>query len=113
LRVELAHHGATAGVAYPGFIQTDMAEQAFAHDHTDEARKAVPGFVTEGIPVERLGRAIIEGIERRAPRVAAPWWVLPLLNFRGLVTTIMDEAMVNNAALSRAVERAEQRNGGS
>lgn len=107
LRVELAPHCATAGVAYPGFIQTDMAEQTFAIDHIDEARKALPSFVTDPIPVEDIGRTIIEGIERRSPRVAAPWWVLPMLQFRGVVTAVMDEAMVHNAGMAQAISNAE------
>ncbi|TSD99840.1 SDR family NAD(P)-dependent oxidoreductase [Skermania sp. ID1734] len=109
LRVELAHYGATAGVVYPGFIQTDMAEQTFAIDHIDEARKALPAMFTDPIPVEDIVRAIITGIERRSPRVAAPWWVLPMLQLRGVVTNLMDESMVHNAALSKAIERAESK----
>ncbi|NMN93757.1 short-chain dehydrogenase/reductase [Antrihabitans stalactiti] len=107
LRVELAPHGATAGVAYPGFVKTDMADSTFAIDHVDEARKALPGFVTDPIPVEQIGSAIIGGIERRSAKVASPWWVLPMLQARGVVTTVMDEFMIHNAGLSKAILRAE------
>ena len=44
LRVELAGHGATAGVAYLGFVDTDLAADVFAQDHVAEARRTMPAF---------------------------------------------------------------------
>src|SRR5262249_4082166 len=77
LRVELAPHGATAGLAYLGFIETDLAADAFAQAHVAQARKAAPAFFTNPMPAERVARAVIDGIERRAAQVGAPSWVLP------------------------------------
>jgi NAD(P)-dependent dehydrogenase (short-subunit alcohol dehydrogenase family) len=107
LRVELAPHGVTAGVAYLGFIETDLAADAFAQAHVAHARKAAPAFLTNPMPAQVAARALIDGIERRAARVGAPSWVLPMSALRGAVTTVMDDVMIHNAALARAIGRAE------
>jgi NAD(P)-dependent dehydrogenase (short-subunit alcohol dehydrogenase family) len=108
VRVELVHHGATAGVAYLGFVETDLAASVFAQEQVNEARQAAPSWFTKAIPVEEAGRVLIDGIERRAGRVGAPGWVLPMLAMRGLTTTLMDEAMLRNRRLSQAIARAER-----
>src|SRR5207245_1656876 len=117
VRVELVPHGATAGVAYLGFVETDLAADVFGRQEVDEARKTLPGFVTKTIPVEDAGRALIKGIERRSPRVAAPGWVMPMLRARGLVTVVMDELMLHNRGLARVISAtetaAQERNRGS
>ena len=106
-RVELAHHGATAGIAYLGFVQTDLAADVFARQSVTEARNAVPAFLTAPIPVQQAAAALIDGIQRRAARVGAPGWVLPMLTVRGITTTLMDTMMLNNSRLSSAIARAE------
>src|SRR5437899_2795273 len=45
LRVELAPHGSTAGVAYFGFIDTDLVRGAFESPVARDAREAMPGFI--------------------------------------------------------------------
>ena len=110
-RVELAHHGTTAGIAYLGFVQTDLAADVFAQQSVAEARQAVPAFLTAPIPVEQAAAALLDGIERRAGRVGAPGWVLPMLAVRGVTTTLMDTVMLNNSRLSAAIARAEANKG--
>jgi len=108
LRVELAHHGATAGVAYLGFVDTDLVGDVFAQQQIVEARSIAPSFVTRPIPVTRAGRTLVDGIESRAATVAAPGWIRPLLPLRGLAGTLMDEFMLANPGLSRAISQAER-----
>jgi NAD(P)-dependent dehydrogenase (short-subunit alcohol dehydrogenase family) len=109
LRVELAHHGATAGVAYLGFVDTDLAGDAFAQQQVAEARSIAPTFVTKPIPVDRASRAVVDGIESRAATVAAPGWVRPLLPLRGIAGPLMDEFMLASPKLSAAVSGAERK----
>ena len=108
LRVELVSHGATAGVAYLGFIDTDLTADAFAQERVDQVRRAVPAMFTRPITVEAAGAAVIHGIETRAGKIGAPAWVLPLLRARGLVTTVMDEVMIRNATLTRVIGEADK-----
>ncbi|QRY46102.1 SDR family NAD(P)-dependent oxidoreductase [Mycolicibacterium boenickei] len=109
LRVELAHHEATAGVAYLGFVNTDLVGEVFAQQQVLEARSIAPAVFTKPIPVTQAGRALVNGIEARAATVAAPGWIRPLLPLRGLAGTLMDEFMVANPGLSRAISRAERK----
>jgi NAD(P)-dependent dehydrogenase (short-subunit alcohol dehydrogenase family) len=109
LRVELAHHDATAGVAYLGFVETDLVGDVFAQQQIAEARSIAPAFVTKPIPVGQAGRTLIDGIESRSATVAAPGWIRPLLPLRGIAATLMDEFMLASPALSRAISRAERK----
>jgi NAD(P)-dependent dehydrogenase (short-subunit alcohol dehydrogenase family) len=107
LRVELAQHGATAGIAYLGFIDTDLASEVFADDHAATIRQAIPGFISAPMAVEDAAAAVLSGIERRAPRVSAPAWVAPLLAARSLTTTVMDQVLLANPGVERAIGAAE------
>jgi NAD(P)-dependent dehydrogenase (short-subunit alcohol dehydrogenase family) len=108
VRVELAHHGVTAGVAYLGFIETDLVTDVFAREQVAEARATMPAFVTRPIPVAEAAAAVLSGVERRAPRVAAPGWVLPVLAVRSLATGVMDGVMLHSPGLARAIEKADR-----
>jgi NAD(P)-dependent dehydrogenase (short-subunit alcohol dehydrogenase family) len=106
LRVELGPHGATAGIAYLGFVQTDLVSAAFSSPQVDTFRRSVPGFLTRPIPVEQGAAAIVEGIEKRSARVSAPRWVAPALATRGVLGPVSDLVLRHRAAA--AVRQAEQ-----
>ena len=97
--------GATAGVAYFGFVDTDLVGDAFARPQVDTFRRALPAFLTRPIPVDDAARALVDGIEARAPRVTAPAWVRPALALRGLTDPLADRWITGRAAA--AVRQAE------
>lgn len=107
LRVELAQHGVTAGIAYLGFIDTDLTSDAFADEHAAAIRSAAPGFITRPMSAESAAEALLSGVERRAARVTAPGWVGPLLAARTLTTTVMDDVLMYNPRVNDAVLSAE------
>jgi NAD(P)-dependent dehydrogenase (short-subunit alcohol dehydrogenase family) len=107
LRVELAPHGATAGVAYLGFVQTDLVAGAFAQPQVETFRRALPGFLTRPIPVEDGAAVLADGVARRAARITAPRWVGPALAVRGLLGPVSDRVLLRRAAA--AVAQAEGR----
>lgn len=107
LRVELAQHGVTAGIAYLGFIDTDLTSDAFADEHAAAIRSAAPGFITRPMSAEAAAEAVLSGVERRAARVTAPAWVGPLLTARTLTTTVMDDVLMHNPRVNHAVHSAE------
>ncbi|MDT5082625.1 MAG: hypothetical protein QOJ80_7262 [Mycobacterium sp.] len=109
LRVELAHHSATAGVAYLGFVDTDLVGDVFAQKQIAEVRTTMPAFATRPIPVTAAAHTLVDGIESRASTVAAPGWIRPLLPLRGIAGTLMDEFMVANPGLARAIRHAEEK----
>lgn len=106
LRVELACHHTTAGVAYFGFVDTDLGRTLNGTPASIEAQKAVPGWVTRFISPEHAAERIITGIEHRASRVAAPGWANAGLVLRGLLDPV-DRALADNRHVHRAVHLAE------
>ena len=108
-RVELAPHGATAGIAYLGFIDTELIADAFGQEHLQALRRAVPSFLTDPMPAAAAARAVVDGIEARSPRITAPRWVGPALATRGLLDAVIDEIMLGHPAFARAVGAAERR----
>lgn len=112
LRVELAPHGASAGVAYFGFIDTEMVREAFGRPETASLREAFPGWLTKAVPVGRAGAAMVRGIERRSARVSAPWWVAWTLALRGLLPAL-DSRLVGDERVAAAIREAEARSAGA
>lgn len=112
LRVELAPHGASAGVAYFGFIDTPMVREAFSRPTVGTLREAFPAWVTKPIPVSRAGIAMARGVERRSARVSAPWWVAWTLALRGLMGPL-DTRLARDPSVVAAIREAEAASGGS
>jgi NAD(P)-dependent dehydrogenase (short-subunit alcohol dehydrogenase family) len=106
LRTELAPHGATAGVAYFSFIDTDLVRRSFASEALAAARRALPGWVTSPIDVGRAGDAIARGVARRSARVTLPEWVAPAMFLRGTMAA-MDGTLGHDRHLREAIRLAE------
>jgi NAD(P)-dependent dehydrogenase (short-subunit alcohol dehydrogenase family) len=86
LRVELRPHGASASVAYFGYIDTEMVHQSIDADPLfDRMMAASPKILQKRLPPSAAGKAIVRGIERRQTRIIRPrrWTVLSVL--RGIL----------------------------
>jgi NAD(P)-dependent dehydrogenase (short-subunit alcohol dehydrogenase family) len=105
LRAELAHTGTRVGVAYFGFIDTDMVRGALSNRAADVLREATPGPFGKTAPLSAAGRAIERGVGRRANKVYAPRWVLPMLWLRGVLQPVTQRA--NRDEIAEAVRLAE------
>ncbi len=82
LRVELAPHGASASVAYFGFIDTEMVHRALDADPlVTRMLVTLPKPLHKRLSPAVAGEAIVSGIERRAPRIIRPrrWAVWSVL----------------------------------
>jgi NAD(P)-dependent dehydrogenase (short-subunit alcohol dehydrogenase family) len=109
LRSELRPLGASATVAYFGWIRTDLVHRAFEDPFVDRIRKeVVPPFLTRQVPVSRAGRVIVKAIESRSPRAIAPWEWAVLFHGRGFTQPLQDQQFDNDANLSEVVLEAEQ-----
>src|SRR5829696_2768754 len=111
LRVELVAHGASASVAYFGFIDTEMVRRAIDADPLAEPMfSTFPRVLQKRLPARAAGEAIVQGIERRAPRIIRPrrWVVLSVL--RGILNPLIDKRMERDEtsqAISRALDARE------
>jgi NAD(P)-dependent dehydrogenase (short-subunit alcohol dehydrogenase family) len=114
LRVELKPHGASASVAYFGYIDTEMVHRAIDADPlVDRMMAASPKVLRKRLPPSKAGAAIVRGIERRQPRIIRPhrWTLLSVL--RGILNPLMDAQMERDEetqAITRELDaRAGQR----
>jgi short-subunit dehydrogenase len=108
LRMELAHTGTRVGVAYFGIIDTDLVREVTAQEPIARTRSMLPGLVDRPLPVGAAGKAIVRGIDRRANKVYAPWWVPALLATRGFQGPL-EAVLGRNRSLIRAFSAARPR----
>lgn len=109
LRSELRPLGASATVAYFGWIRTEMVRTAFEDPFVDRIRKEVtPDFLTRQVPVSRAGDVIIEALEHRAPRAIAPGEWKALFYARGLASPLMDRRFDSDTTMNEIILGAEQ-----
>ena len=103
LRGELRLHGAAAGVAYLSWTDTDMVRGADAVPGLREMRASIPGVLGRTYPLGPAVEALIDGIERRAPRVYGQRWLRVLNWLRGATPSVLGHLPASRA---RPIERA-------
>jgi len=112
LRLELAPHGASASVAYFGFIDTEMVHQAIDRDPLANAMlKSFPKPLHKRLAPKDAGEAIVLGIERRQPRIIRPrrWTVHSVL--RGILNPLTDAQAERDEATLQLVRELDGRAG--
>jgi NAD(P)-dependent dehydrogenase (short-subunit alcohol dehydrogenase family) len=112
LRLELVPHGASASVAYFGFIDTEMVHRAIDQDPLADAMLAsLPKPLHKRLPPKAAGEAIVRGIERRQPRIIRPrrWVVMSVL--RGILGPLGDARAQRDAATLALVRDIDARVG--
>jgi NAD(P)-dependent dehydrogenase (short-subunit alcohol dehydrogenase family) len=107
LRVELAPHGASASVAYFGFIDTRMVQDSMADPISEHLVDNMPKFVLRRLPPSAAGEAIVTGIERRAPRIIAPKWWRVWSVLRGILNPLFDARAERDERFQEAVREAD------
>ena len=112
LRVELAPHGASASVAYFGFIDTEMVHRSIDQDPLALSMMAtVPRILHKRLAPAVAGEAIATGIERRAPRIIRPRRWVPLSVLRGIVNPLSDARMERDETLLQLARELDARAG--
>jgi NAD(P)-dependent dehydrogenase (short-subunit alcohol dehydrogenase family) len=116
LRVELAPHGASATVAYFGWVDTKLVQDAFDQEAGGRIRELSPEFLLKRITPEEAGAGLVRGIEERAPRVFVPRWWRYVSALRGLINPLLDRRMESDAktaALIRDLDAGRIGRGGT
>ena len=108
LRVELRPSGASAGVAYFGFIDTDMVRDAFADPVTQKLERAFPRWMLRRHPPERAAERVVAGIERRAARTVFPRWWAGWSALRGIANPLFDSFLERDGRVREAVRRGSE-----
>lgn len=109
LRAELQPHGASASVAYFGFIETQLVREAFASDVARELEKSIPFPLRRRLQPAAAGEAIARGVEGRRNQIIAPrrWWPLAIL--RGITGPASDAALLRDSRLRDLVLEIDAR----
>lgn len=109
LRAELAGTGTTAGVLYPGWVETPIVQSSRHDDPIAMELTAIgfPGPFGRLVSPGDLAQAAIRGIEGRSartiyPRVWIGWSVL-----RGLANPILDAGVDHHRGVQRLVRALE------
>lgn len=110
LRGELAGTGTTAGVLYPGWIETPIVQTSRHQDPIAMELTSIgfPGALGRLIPAPDLAEAAIRGIERRRPRTVhpQPWPIYSAL--RGLVNPLIDAGFDRHRKVHRLIRQLEE-----
>lgn len=93
LRVELAPHGASASVAYFGWVDTKLVQDAFSREDSHRVRELSPEWLLKRITPDEAAAGLVRGIEERAPRIFVPKWWRYVSALRGLVNPLLDRRM--------------------
>jgi NAD(P)-dependent dehydrogenase (short-subunit alcohol dehydrogenase family) len=112
IRVEVAHLGVDVGVAYFGWIDTDMVRGGEEHPAFTFMRSRLKGPLAKTLPVSKAGEAIVRGIEKRAKVVAEPPFVRVLDKVRGLVSNAVDREIEKHVPEVMARFEAERQKTG-
>jgi len=107
LRAELSVHGASATVAYFGFVDTQMVQEAFDARRAGREEELFPAFVLKRISPLRAGEAVARAIERRQPRVIAPRYWAVLSTLRGLLNPAFDYGAARSARVQEVLREAD------
>ncbi len=106
LRAELMPLGASASVAYFGWVDTKLVQDAFANNG-DRMQQNLPEFLRKRITPAQAGAAVVAGIEERAPRIFAPRWWRYVSALRGILNPLLDRRFENDAAMTATIREVE------
>jgi NAD(P)-dependent dehydrogenase (short-subunit alcohol dehydrogenase family) len=106
LRAELMPLGASASVAYFGWVDTRMVQDAF-ENNGDRMQQNLPDFLRKRIGPDEAGAAVVRGIEERAPRIFAPKWWRYVSTLRGILNPLLDRRFERDAAMIATIREVE------
>ncbi len=114
LRAELTPLGASASVAYFGWVDTKMVQDAAEQEHFDRLQNQLPSFMNRRIAPGEAAAAVVRGIEERSPRIFAPRWWRYVSAFRGLLNPLLDRRLESHqdpTSVTREIESAADERG--
>jgi NAD(P)-dependent dehydrogenase (short-subunit alcohol dehydrogenase family) len=112
LRAELAQHGASASVAYFGFIDTEMVHRAIDADPlADQLMQTFPRPLRKRLAPQAAGEAIVRGIERRSPRIIVPRRWNAMFALRGILGPLSDAQLERDARAQQLLREIDARAG--
>ena len=93
----------TSGSSTPTWSAT-----AFADPVAQRVEAAFPAWLTKRLTPEVAGATIVNGIERRAPRMIAPRWWGAWSALRGVVNPFFDRYSERDDEIAEAIREGER-----
>ena len=110
LRIELAIHGASAGVTYFGIVDTEMAHGTLDDDpYGEDIGDMLPWPLSRRISADAAGKNIAGGIANRSARTMAPAVWTPYSLARGAFNVFLDRRLARDKKLQALLGRIEER----
>jgi NAD(P)-dependent dehydrogenase (short-subunit alcohol dehydrogenase family) len=106
LRTELMPLGASASVAYFGWVDTKLVQDT-VENNGDRMQQNLPDFLRKRIGPDEAGAAVVRGIEERAPRIFAPKWWRYVSALRGIINPLLDRRFEKDAAMTATIREVE------
>ncbi len=106
LRAELTPLGASASVAYFGWVDTKLVHDAF-DANGDRMQQNLPEVLKRRIQPSEAGAAVVRGIEERSPRIFAPKWWRYVSALRGILNPLLDRRFESEKRLIDVVREVE------
>lgn len=114
LKLELAPHGATAGVAYFGFVDTPLAKATLDDDPMGRRLDELLGWpLNVRISARAAAESIADGIATRAGSTVAPARWVPYSLLRGVLNAGADVVLSRDRRVHRMIRDLEARKGRS
>lgn len=107
LRVELAPFGASVGIVYPAFIDTQMAKEGLSQPGFGWIQSYFPPFVTKRVSPKEAGATVVRGIEKRAVKTFVPGWWRFASALRGLTNPILDRRLARDRRVGKVIRDTE------
>jgi NAD(P)-dependent dehydrogenase (short-subunit alcohol dehydrogenase family) len=107
LRTELTPLGSSASVAYFGWVDTKMVQDAAEQPRFNELQEQLPKFTRARIAPSEAAAEVVRGIEARAPRIFAPRWWRFVSAWRGILNPLLDRRVERDAAMLATIREVE------
>lgn len=105
LRLELQSQGASAGVLYPGWVATPIADAARGENDavTQIKERLFRGPLGTFLEPEQIANAVVAGIESRSPRIIEPKRWTPASALRGALNVLSDKLLERDEEVLRLI----------
>lgn len=108
LRIELAAHGASAGVAYFGFVQTPFVRPLDEDPIARQVDAMIPWPLNRRVSAGHAARVVADGIERRAASTMTPFAWTPYSWLRGPLNAVVDAVAAGSRTTHRLIRSIEE-----
>jgi NADP-dependent 3-hydroxy acid dehydrogenase YdfG len=108
LRIELAAHGASAHIAYFGFVQTSFVRPLDEDPIARQVDALMPWPFSHRVSARHAARVVVDGIERRAASTMTPVVWAPYGLFRGVLNVAVDAAAAASRTSHRLIRAIEE-----